>query len=112
MNGAGCRRKGHDWERELARLLGEVFGPENARRGIQYRSGTEVPDVDVPAFWVEAKRGRKTNIRAALKQARTACRAPKWLLAVCKDDKEPAIAAMYLDDFVDLLREWWTTRQR
>jgi len=112
MNGASCRRKGHDFEREMARVLGEVFGPDNSRRGIQYRSGSEVPDVEVPAFWVECKRGRRTNIRAALKQASEACNAPKWLLAVCKDDSERAIAAMYLEDFIDLLREWWSTRQR
>ena len=112
MNGASCRRKGHDFEREMARVLGEVFGPENSRRGIQYRSGTEVPDVEVPAFWVECKRGRHTNIRAALAQATEACDQPKWLLAVCKDDNERAVAAMYLEDFIDLLREWWSTRQR
>lgn len=112
MNGASCRRKGHDFEREMARVLGEVFGAENARRGIQYRSGGEVPDVEVPAFWVECKRCRRTNIRAALRQASEACREKKWLLAICKDDNERAIAAMYLEDFIDLLREWWNTRQR
>lgn len=112
MNGAGCRRKGISYEREIANVLGEVFGPENARRGIQYRSGSEVPDVEVPAFWVETKRGRKTNIRAALKQAREACKEPKWLLAICKDDHEPAIASMYLDDFIDLLKEWWALRKQ
>ena len=112
MNGAGCRRKGISYEREVAHLLSEVFGPENSRRGIQYRSGTEVADVEVPAFWVEVKRGRRTNIRAALAQAEEACHEPKWLLAVCKDDHQRAVAAMYLDDFLDLVREWWSTRQR
>lgn len=112
MNGAGCRRKGHDFEREMARVLAEVFGAENSRRGIQYRSGSEVPDVEVPAFWVECKRGRRTSIRAALLQACEACHEKKWLLAICKDDNERAIASMYLEDFLDLLREWWTTRQK
>jgi len=111
MKGAACRRKGHDYEREIARLLAGIFGPENSRRGIQYRSGSEVPDVEVPAFWVECKRGRRTNIRAALVQASEACHAPKWLLAVCKDDNDRAVAAMYLDDFIDLVREWWTSRK-
>ena len=112
MNGAGCRRKGISFEREVARMFAEVFGPENARRGIQYRSGSEVPDVEVPALWIECKRGRRTNIRAALRQAEEACNQPKWLLAICKDDHERAVAAMYLDDFLDLLREWWSARQR
>ena len=111
MKGASCRRKGHDYERSLAQRFAEVFGAENSRRGIQYRSGGEVPDVEIPAFWVEAKRGRRTNIRAALQQAREACDVPKWLLAICKDDGQPAIASMFLDDFMDLITEWWAGRQ-
>ena len=112
MNGAGCRRKGHDFEREMVRALADVFGLENVRRGIQARSGTEVPDVEAPMFWIECKRGRRTNIRAALAQAEEACHVPKWLLAICKDDNQRPIAAMYLEDLIDLLREWWSTRQR
>lgn len=107
------RRKGQRWERELVHVFARVFGPENVRRGLQFRAGREVPDVVVPAFWVEAKRGKLTNPRAALAQAlRDAQGKGLWPIAVCRDDGEEPFVAMTLDDFLDLVGEWWTHRQK
>lgn len=111
MTGAGCRRKGHGFEREIARSLGEIFG-DGVRRGLQYRDGADCPDVIAPALWVECKRGRKTNIRAALAQAIAASEGRGlWPVAICRDDGAQATATMALDDFLDLLREWWAGRE-
>ena len=33
-----------------------------------------------------------------------------WPIAVCKDDQEDAVVTISLEDFLDLLREWWSTR--
>ena len=106
MNGAGCRRKGHDFERAVARRFAAVFGNDTVRRGLQYRDGTECPDVVAPGFWVECKAGRRTNPRAALAQA-VACSAGKTErpLAVCKDDRDPAFVVLRLDDFLALFAE-------
>lgn len=115
MSGRSSRRKGIDWERAVAERLGAVFGPGNVRRGLQYRDGAECPDVIAPGLWVEAKRGRRTNPRAALAQATEACAAAgggRWPVAVCKDDREAPFVAMALDDFVDLLAEWHALRSR
>lgn len=30
-----------------------------------------------------------------------------WPLAVCKDDREPAMVTLALDDFLELVGEWW-----
>ena len=111
MNGAGSRRKGHNFEREMVHRFAEVFGEDKVRRGLQYRDGSDCPDVVAPAFWVECKRGRKTNVKAALKQAQAASEGKGlWPVAVCRDDEEAATATLALDDFLDLLKEWWTTR--
>jgi hypothetical protein len=111
MDGAGCRRKGLDFERWLVHRFAEVFGEGHVRRGMQFRSGAEAPDVEAPAFWIEAKRGKRTNPRAALAQAREASLGKGvWPVAVCKDDKEDAVVTISLEDFLDLLREWWSTR--
>jgi hypothetical protein len=111
LSGAGARRKGHDYEREVARIFAEVFGPERVRRGLQYRDGADAPDVVTPVFWVECKRGKRTEPKAALKQALEASLGKGlWPIAVCKDDKAPPIVTMHLEDFLELVREWWRTK--
>lgn len=112
MGGLASRRKGADFERELVRTFREVMPDSGVRRGLQSRSGEEVPDVELPCFWLEAKRHQRTNVKAALRQAFTTAPKGRWPMAVCKDDRQPAIVAMYLDDFLELLGEWWELRTR
>ena len=113
MSGAGSRRKGHDFERVLVQRFAQVFGAEQVRRGFQYRAGTDAPDVETPVFWLEAKRGQRTNPQGALAQAREASVGKGlWPLAVCKDDQEAATVTMDLEDFLELLNEWWAARSK
>lgn len=115
--GRASRRKGHSFEREVAALLRELW--PDAKRGLQSRGGTkEVPDIDGTPFFFELKRGKKTNIKAALAQADAAChqvtetgtvkvdtRPP---IAICKDDRQKATVTMYLDDFMELMRRFYS----
>jgi hypothetical protein len=111
MSGAGSRRKGHDFERAMVLRFAEVFGADRVRRGLQFRDGAECADVVAPALWIECKRGKRTNPRAALAQAKEASLGKGvWPVAVCKDDQEDAVVTIALEDFLDLLREWWSTR--
>jgi hypothetical protein len=71
-----------------------------------------VPDVDCPVFWPEAKRGRKPNVRAALRQATDAAPKGRVPVAVIRDDRAEAFVALSLDDFLELVREWWEGRRR
>lgn len=94
------------------------------KRGIgQARSASEVADVEMPHFWVEVKRHRKVNIRAAMLQATTATMAAsgeyRIPLVVSKDDTtglpgqvdtRPALVTLYLEDWLNILREWWPIR--
>ena len=113
MNGAGCRRKGHNFERWLVHRFAEVFGEGHVRRGLQFRSGSEVPDVDAPGMWIEAKRGKRVHVRPALQQAVDgALGKGRWPIAVCKEDHDEPFVVIRLDDFLDLLREWWSTRSQ
>lgn len=89
LGGASRRRKGHDWEREVAALFRSVGYPE-ARRGWQARSGTDDPDiVGVPGYWIECRCRDYINIPAALRKAltdRKATDASKrgWIAVVAK----------------------------
>lgn len=112
MGGRHSRRKGADFERELVRIFREVMPNAAVRRGLQARSGDEVADVDLPCFWLEAKRHQRTNIKAALRQAMETAPKGRWPIAVCKDDRQPAVVTMQLADFLELLAEWWEARTR
>jgi hypothetical protein len=111
MNGRGCRDKGARWERELVDRFAAIFGRDEVRRGLQYRDGAECPDVVCPGWWIEAKVGRLTNPRAALRQAQRDSRGKGvWPVAICKDDRDPPHVTMDLEDFLDLLAEWHAMR--
>jgi len=51
MSGAHSRRKGAAYERELVHLFRDAMPDADVRRGLQYRTGEEAPDVDCPVFW-------------------------------------------------------------
>ncbi len=110
MSGAHSRRKGSAFERVLVQRFRDVMPHADVRRGLQFRSGAETPDVELPCFWLEAKHHQRVNIRAALKQARVGAPGGRWPVAVCKDDHEEPIVAMGFEDFLDLVHEWWKGR--
>ena len=110
MAGNHSRRKGANYERELVWLFAEALPGVDVRRGMQFRSGAEVPDIDAPPFWIESKRGRKPNIRAALKQVIAETPQGRIPLAVIRDDREAPFVVMLLDDFLDLISEWFELR--
>lgn len=98
---ASQRRKGHDWEREVANLFRDAGFA--ARRGLQQpRDGSEVPDVEVEGFWIECKRGRRTSPQAALRQAIAAVPDGRIPVAVCKDDRAEPTVTLLLKDFLTL----------
>ncbi|MCU0664663.1 MAG: hypothetical protein MUC50_20360, partial [Myxococcota bacterium] len=94
MSGALSRRKGVAFERALVLRFREAMPDVEIKRGFQYRSGSEAPDVDVPCFFIEAKHHHRTSVRAALEQATEAAPEGRWPLAICKDDRKPPLVAM------------------
>jgi len=104
--GKYSRDKGARFEREVANKLKRVFGPRTTRSSGQCFSGDTRADVDCPKIWVECKVGKRPNIKAALEQAEAAEKIAdtgKTPVAICKWDRQEAIASMRLDDFIDLL---------
>ena len=112
MSGRKSRIKGAVWERKLVRLFREAMPEADVKRGLQYRSGDETCDVDVSPFWIEAKAHNRTNIKAALRQAMETAPQGRLPIAVCKDDYKQPIAAMLLDDFLELIEQWWIGQRR
>lgn len=108
--GRAGRVKGANFEREVAERFREVGYPD-ARRGIgQARSSSEVPDVQGVDWWIEAKRrAGRVDLLAALAQAEAASTAASgpYLppLVVAKSDGRPAVAVLYFEDLLVLLKE-------
>jgi len=88
----------------------EAMPGAEIRRGLQYRCGEEVADVDCPVFWVECKRGRKPNVRAALRQAQASAPKGRLPLAVIRDDRQEPFVALLLEDLLGMVSEWWHGR--
>lgn len=110
MSGARSRRKGAAWERELVQRFREVMPDASIRRGLQYRTGEEAPDVDCPVFWPEAKRGKQPNVRGAMRQAAQAAPPGRIPIAIIRDDFAEPFVALSLEDFLEFVREWWQRR--
>jgi hypothetical protein len=100
MPGRASRRKGHNFERAMARELRALW--PGAKRGYQREGEDQRPDVDGTPYWIECKRGKRTSIPAAMRQAEKASdgRPP---VAICKDDQKQATVTMRLEDWICLL---------
>lgn len=100
--GRGARIKGAAFERKLAKYFTDNTKME-AKRGIgqSRRGGSEISDVDMPIIHVEAKRHKRCNIKAALRQAiEDATINKKIPVAITKDDREEILCTMLLDDWI------------
>jgi len=102
------RDKGVRWELEIAKRLRTIFG-DSVKRGFQWR-GAEQPDVECPAFWIEAKHHRRVNIRKSFEQAlgdATADESKRTPVLVCKDDNKRPLVVMDFEDWLELIRSWY-----
>lgn len=105
------REKGKRWERELAKMFAESLpGVECKRFGYaQGAGGKNASDVECGGlFWVEAKVGKKPNIRKALDQvlADSLDSPGAYPVACIKDLHGAQMAVMELGDFLELVQEW------
>lgn len=104
------RAKGAAYERELVRLFREAMPGATVKRGLQFRGAAvdAAADVECPVFWVESKRGRRPQVRAALEQARRDSEGTgKVPIAVIRDDNSPAFVCLGLDAFLAMIAHVW-----
>lgn len=103
--GRRSRVKGATWERALANFLKGVCW-EDAKRGIgQTRAAGEVCDVEGTPLWIEAKVGRRPNIKAALEQAEAATDG-RPCVVVARFDGAPLGEAIVACRLKDVAKVW------
>lgn len=101
MSGSTSRTKGHNFERATANALKDIF--PDARRGFQTRGGGgEQADVEGTPYHIECKVGKRTNIKAAVKQALTDTDG-RPIVVVTKDDRQHVLVTMLWDDWKALV---------
>ncbi|MAH50137.1 hypothetical protein CMI37_30230 [Candidatus Pacearchaeota archaeon] len=102
------RRKGHDFERWVAKWLRDKFPllADDIKRGWQ-SAGPFAPDVMWPGnVWFECKRGKKPNPRAALTQALGDAPDGHLAVGIIKDDRAEPFVVLTLDHFEEFLRAY------
>lgn len=99
MTGRHSRNKGKRGEREVAALLA-ARGFVGIKRGWQARQGNTECDVEGTRWWLEVKRGKRCNARAAYAQAcaDTDGRVP---VVVWRDDRSEWMVTLSFADFLD-----------
>lgn len=98
------RTKGHNFEREISRILTDVTG-FYWRRGLQSRDGEDAPDsfCDELPYHLECKRYKqKINLKAAFRQAVAAC-GDQTPIVVAREDRSESMVYMRLEDFIPIL---------
>ena len=109
--GACQRRKGHNWEREIARMFRAVMPDVLIERGAQAWGGGLDPDLRMPVLAPECKCGARPNIGAAMIQAqeRAGGRIPVVVSRRNMGGNRPPqdLVTMPLDDFLEMFGEWW-----
>lgn len=108
--GRAARRKGHNFEREMANKLKDATGYHFHRGLGQTRSGgTETADVMCDGFkdilHIECKRQKRVNIKAAYQQA-VGDAPDRTKVIITKNDREPIMVTMEFDEWLPLFKLW------
>ena len=99
------RNKGKVGEREIAKYLRE-HGFTDARRGVQYKGGSDSPDVlGMTGFHIEVKRVERLDLHAAMEQSIRDSAADEIPVVMHRRNKDYWKITMRLDDFMEVLNE-------
>lgn len=107
--GKTSREKGKRGEREVASLL-RTHGYD-ARRGVQYKGGTDSPDVvGLPHIHIEVKRTERLDLYGALSQSKGDAGADLPVVIHRKNDCE-WVVIQPLNDWIELYKAWETENE-
>jgi hypothetical protein len=101
--GKANRIKGRAWEQEVCRRLRTIKGVD-AKRRLEYQEGSYDIDCNLP-FKIQCKISAKpprvdTILNTMFLDKLT------YNVVITKRDRCKAVVGMYLDDWLDLIKEW------
>lgn len=106
-SGKTARRKGHNFEREVAKLLRQYY--PNAKRQLEYQEGVGFDIAETGDLSVQCKVGKSFKIEKALKEAE---RPDKIPMAITKRDREDIVVSLYWKDFEFFLVSYLDTKRK
>jgi hypothetical protein len=92
--GKTARRKGHNFEREVAIMFRPYF--PDAKRQLEYQEGLGYDIQGTGDLSIQCKVGKSFKIEKALKEAEQPNKIP---VAITKKDREDIVVSMYWKDF-------------
>jgi hypothetical protein len=105
--GKTARRKGHNFEREVANLLKTYF--PDAKRQLEYQEGLGYDIANTGELSIQCKVGKSFKIEKALGEAVR----PKFIpVAITKRDREDIVVSMYWKDFEFFLISYLDTKKK
>lgn len=103
MSGLKSRRKGHGFEREIAKIFREFF--PTARRKLEYQA-SDVDGVDIACTGKLRLQLKRYKDYAPISKINEIHPVEGTVPAlITKGDKKPAIICMELEDFLSILRD-------
>jgi len=107
--GRNARRKGADWEREVARDMSDATGTECRRCLIEVQQGNKGDIASDAPYAIQCKVGQRPNPWKAYREAADAATGEDLAVAILKKngnrgEKVERIAVMDLDDFYRIVR--------
>lgn len=94
MSGKTSRRKGHNFEREVAIMLRPYY--PDAKRQLEYQEGLGYDLQGTGDLSIQCKKGSSFKIEKALEQAVVKNKIP---VAITRRDREDIVVSMYWKDF-------------
>ena len=97
---ASERRKGAQYEREVATRLRRVLGVDALRSApLQAGRADAAPDIQsISGLWIEAKRRRKIAVASWMDKAREECPEAEVPVVVMREDAGVSLVVVSLDD--------------
>lgn len=105
--GKTARTKGHNFEREVAKLLRQYY--PNAKRQLEYQEGVGFDIAETGDLSVQCKVGKSFKIEKALKEA---VRDDKIAMAITKRDREDIVVSLYWKDFEYFLVSYLDSKKK
>lgn len=106
MGGAHSRRKGHQFERDVAIALREIY--PNARRQLEYHeddcAGVDI--VNTGPFRIQCKKLKKYAPISCIEEVVHFDFLGEIPVLITAGDNKPPLAVIPLDVFLDLIKHW------
>lgn len=97
------RTKGKVGEQEIARYL-RKHGFTEARRGVQYKGGSDSPDVlGMEGYHIEVKRVERLDLNAAMEQSIRDAAKDEIPVVMHRRNRDYWKITMRLDDFMEVI---------